>query len=158
MNDTIKYQWSKKLGQAAAMAVHTTSTMKSILKFISGSFLLYAGVYNYTISEGVLPLAFCFLGTIMVTEPFLLWIIIKKRINDISKTFDSLTVILSLTNESLKISHDNDSRTITWDKIIKCYDKQGFLVLYTGSVYFASLPKQHLSEKQIRFIKSVSSN
>jgi len=94
----------------------------------------------------------------MVTEPFLLWIIIKKRINDISKTFDSLTVILSLTNESLKISHDNDSRTITWDKIIKCYDKQGFLVLYTGSVYFASLPKQHLSEKQIRFIKSVSSN
>jgi hypothetical protein len=77
-----------------------------------------------------------------------------KSADDTLKLDDDNTVTVTFTEEHIKIERLSSKRQTQWKKITHIIEAGDFIILQAGKLPIASLPKKHLSEEQITFIKS----
>jgi len=71
-----------------------------------------------------------------------------------SKLFEDTNIIVYVSDDSLTITTKDSNHKIHWNKLTRLKEIDNFMLLFTGKLHVASLPKEAFTNEHIDFIKS----
>jgi uncharacterized membrane protein len=154
MNETITYEWSEKLGMSACLASHAVKVTRLWFLAGGGIILMILGLCSYAYMKEPMMMVVGFFGLLFLIASLRVYFVYRRLVKDVSRLVDGHPINVLIDDAGLTISSGKSTRTVEWSKTTEIVDRQGFLLLFCGTINLACLPKQCMSETQIDFIKS----
>jgi len=152
MNETVTYQWSKELAQASVRAFYGNRIGRLNFLAAAGIVILAIGLFDYLTANRLGGLATALFGGALLLVFLFVRVNVRRIVRDSARLIADPTVTVTITDEAISISSRNSMRKLEWSRLSRAKESEGFLLLFAGSILFASLPLEALSEQQRQFI------
>jgi hypothetical protein len=153
MNEEITYTWSETLGRDAMLAAHSAQQARLWFMATGGFIMAITGGIGYLSTKEAICIFAGLFGLMLISSSARVYLYYRRIAKDANNIQNAPQVTVLLTDENMTVSSNQSSHTLEWSKISAVRDQSGFLLMYSGKLLVACLPKQYFHDSQIESIK-----